>query len=426
MTEQAYQPIGAGFLDGFRRVARRPSGRIREAEAARIAAREARVAAAAEFIADLISGTARAYYLREVLSPSSPEMVRVLESNYPGVLSPAVIAESARGGVTLDEAMTTSDFPLLTGDVMERTMLARFNEVPQVWRQYIGVGAPLRDFRTIRMLETTGGNDAWDAIAEEETIKYTTIAEGEHTMEPALYGKGMKLSWRLAMQDDLNAFSVLPRALAQGGRRTINKFATDLLFDSSGPDASIFTTGKGNRLTGNPALSITSLSAAITALLSFTDTTGEPINIEGIRLVYGPGLETTVKNILNTLSFDATVSEGAATNRTIRVSNWMTSGITPVMDPYIPIVVTGGNGATSWMVTADPNASRPLAQVRFLQGFEQPALYQKAPNTQRIGGAIDPILGDFSTMSSEFKGLVGFGGVQIEDRAAIASNGSGS
>jgi hypothetical protein len=228
------------------------------------------------------------------------------------------------------------------------------------------------------------------------------------------------------MNDDLDAFKVIPQALAQGGARTINKAATDILFDSTGPDATIFTTGKGNRLTSNPALSVTSLAAAIAALLAFTDAVGEPINVSGVRLVYGPGLHVTVQNILNTLSFDATTSEGAATNRTIRVNNWMTAGITPVMDPYIPAIVTGGNAATSWMVTADPAASRPAAQMRFLQGYEQPALFQKAPNTQRVGGGLDADIGDFQSMASEFKGLVAFGSVQIEDKAAVASNGSGS
>jgi DNA primase len=77
-------------------------------------------------------------------------------------------------------------------------------------------------------------------------------------------------------------------------------------------------------------------------------------------------------------------------------------------------------------VTAAPNASRPAAQIRFLQGFEQPALFQKAPNTQRIGGGIDAQLGDFQTMASEFKGLVAFGGVLIEPKSIVGSNGSGS
>lgn len=428
--QQSFQPVASprDFLEGFTRVPRRRESRLlTEAQRTAAAQYEARVASAAELFTDLLSGRAPAYYLREAIAPSAPEVVRVIESNYPGIFRGAGSHEIGWRGVAVQEAMSVSDFPLLMGDVLDRMMLARYAEAPQVWRQYISVGSPLRDFRTVRMLETTGGNEAWETISDLEGLTYTAITEGEHTMSPALYGKAMRISWRLLQNDDLDAFRVVPQALAQGGRRTLNQFATDLVFDANGPDASIFTTGKGNRLTSNPALSVTSLGAAIAALLAFTDSTGEPISAgAGVRLVYGPGLHVTVQNILNTLSFDAAASEGAATNRTIRVNNWMTAGITPVMDPYIPLVATSANAATSWMVTTDPNASRPLARIRFLQGFEQPVMYQKAPNTQRIGGGLDADIGDFQSMASEFKGLIAFGGLQIEDLAAVASNGSGS
>jgi hypothetical protein len=444
MSEHEFRPIAsgsvAGFLDGAVRAHRSPLAGLTEAERsvavarlpegrrATLARHEARVAAAAELMGDLVAGRAPAFLFREAIAPSSPETARLIEANYPGILRRAGAHEvSWRGaGVALEEAMSVSDFPLLMGDVMDRSLLARFAEVPQVWRQYVDVGSPLTDFRTVRMLSTTGGNEAWETISDLEGITYTAIAESGITMEPALYGKAMRLSWRLMMNDDLDAFRVIPAALAQGGRRTLNKFATDLLFDASGPDASIFTTGKGNRLSGNPALSVTSLGAAIAALLAFTDSTGEPINVEGVRLVYGPGLHVTVQNLLNTLSYDATTSEGAATNRTIRVNNWLTTGITPVMDPYIPLVATTANAATSWIVTTNPSAGRPLARVRFLRGFESPALYQKAPNTQRVGGGLDADVGDFQSMASEFKGLMAFGGVAIEDKAGVASNWSGS
>lgn len=431
MSEHHYQPIKSGslgnFLDGYARVPRRAGRRLSEAQQSRWAAREARVAAATEFLADLIHGRTPAYFLREVLMPSSPEVTRLVESNYPGLVRPAIVREGVRGGDDLfTEAMSVSDFPYLMGDVLDRMLLARYGEVPQVWRNYISVGSPLRDFRTVKMLETTGGNDEWETISELEGLTYTSIGEGKKELAPELYGKAIRLSWRLMMNDDLDAFRVIPSVLARGGRRTINRFATDLVFDSTGPDAAIFTTGQGNRLSGNPAFSITSLGAAITALMSRTDSEGEPIAFEGVRLVHGPGLAVSVNNVLNALEVQTTSDGGAAAGRELKVSNWIKVGITPVMDPYIPAVVTGGNAATSWMLTANPDVDRPLARIRFLQGFETPALYQKAPNTQRVGGGIDPEIGDFQSMASEFKGLVAFGGVTLEPLAAVASNGSGS
>lgn len=426
----SYQPIPAGgvgnFLDGFSRIPRRSARRLSEADTARAARHEARVAAATEFMADLLHGRSPAYYLREVLRPSSPDVTRLIESNYPGLVRPAILREGVRvGDDLLQETMSVSDFPLLMGDVIDRMTLARFNEVPQVWRQYISVGSPLRDFRDVRMLETTGGTEEWDNIADLEAIKYTAIAESGFTMSPQLYGKGVALSWRLMMNDDLDAFRVIPSVLARGGRRTLNKFATDLLFDANGPDATFFSAANGNLITGNPALSITSLATAMTQLMSMTDADGEPIGVEGVRLIHGPGLAVTVSNLLNTLAVRTTIA-GGVTGGEIEVNNWLARGITPVMDPYIPLVATTANAATSWILAAAPDSGRPLARIRFLQGFETPAIYQKVPNTQRVGGGVDADLGDFGSMSSEFKGLIAFGGITIEPKAGVASQGDGT
>jgi hypothetical protein len=35
----------------------------------------------------------------------------------------------------LQEAMSTSDFPLLFGDIIDRSMLGRYREWPTVWAQ---------------------------------------------------------------------------------------------------------------------------------------------------------------------------------------------------------------------------------------------------------------------------------------------------
>lgn len=420
-----YTPAGSGFLDGFSRVPRGAPGRLATPTQRQLfEQRQARVAAAAEFVADLLSGQLRSYYLREVLAPSSPEIARSIEANYPGLLRPANLHEAAAYGLPaeLAEAHTVSDFPLLMGDVLDRMLLARFAEAPQVWRQYISVGQPLRDFRTVRMLTTDGGDGQWDEISDEEGLTYTTLAENGYTLTPALYGKAIKLSWRLLMNDDLDAFAEIPAVLGRGGRRTISKFATDLLFDANGPDATFFSAGNGNLLTGNPDLAIDSLATAIQTFAGFTDSEGEPIVLEGLRLVHGPGLRVTVQNLLNQLSVEVTQA-GGISGQTVRVNNWIVQGLTAIEDPYIPIICTS-NGATSWILTTNPATSRPAARMRFLAGFEAPALYRKAPNTQRVGGGLDDMVGDFESMAQEYKGLVAFGGTVIEPKAAVGSNGS--
>ena len=423
MSNEQYQPVQNGFLDGFSRIRRgRNSRMLTEAQRQNLALHESRVASAAEFVSDLLSGAVRGYYLREVLSPSSPEMTRVIEANYPGLFRRATLAEAAMMG--LNESMTVSDFPLLMGDVLDRMLLARFNEVPQVWRQYISVGQPLRDFRTARMLQTDGGDGQWSEITDSDGLTYTNLSESGHTIAAALYGKAVKLSWRMLVNDDLDAFTEIPAILGRGGRRTISRYACDLLFDSAGPDATLISAGNGNLLTGNPDLAIDSLATAIQTLAGFTDSSGEPILVEGAVLVHGPGLRVTVQNLLNQLEVDMTNAPGIS-GSLVRVNNWIVRGLTAVEDPYIPLIVTtGSRGSTSWLLCAPPNAGRPAARMRFLQGFEQPNLYMKAGNTMRVGGGVDDTVGDFQSMAQEYKGLVAFGGTTIEPKSVVGSNGS--
>ena len=57
--------------------------------------------------------------------------------------------------------MTRSDFPLLTGDVIDRMALARYNNFPSPWRQFCVVKNNLRDFRTVRRIAMDGLEGQW-------------------------------------------------------------------------------------------------------------------------------------------------------------------------------------------------------------------------------------------------------------------------
>lgn len=400
-----YQP-GAD-TEGMQRVTRPGNGRWGRQ---RDPLHEARVASAAELMADVLAGRAPAWALKEAMAPTSTHTLRAIDQNYPHLVR---------------EGYSTSDFPYLMGDVLDRMMLDRFREFPQGWRRYIRVSRPLRDFREVRRLALDGAEGQYSEQEEYEGVTYAnTLGEANYTYAPALYSLGVKLSWRMIMNDDLDAFDTIPDRLGRGGRRTIAKFATSLLFDANGPDATLFSAGNGNRLTGNPTLDITSLGKAFDTLLGLKDADGEPILVEGAVLIYPPALHVTVQNLMNQLTVDMT-SLGGVSGQTIRVNNWLVRNLEAVMDPYIPVVATT-NGATSWILASRPDSGRPIAEMGFLAGYEEPQLFRKAPNAVRVGGGVDEQHGDFESMSHHYKGVVAFGGVAMEPKAAVASSGAGS
>ena len=51
---------------------------------------------------------------------------------------------------------------------------------------------------------------------------------------------------------------------------------------------------------------------------------------------------------------------------------------------------------------------------------------KELPNTQRLGGGVEPMLGDFYTMDQDIKCITVMGGTQIDGRSTVASKGTGS
>lgn len=375
--------------------------------------RAMQVASATALWADLLGGRVPSYYLQEALAPRTPAMMRHIDANYPGIMR-------------ISEAMTMSDFPLLTGDVLDRMLLARYREFPAGWRNFVKWSPTLRDFRTVRRLASDGLEGQWDDIPEQDEVGYGSLSETGYTYAPLKYGKAAKISWEALMNDDLDAFSAIPDRLGRGGARTIAKFVTDLYCGTTGPDGTFFSAGHANVVTSNPALSIAGLQTAWNILRSMVDSDGEPIMVEGVWLVVPPSLEVTARNILNAVQVWST-TVGGASNQEIHVDNWIGSALRgPVIDPYIPIVASSSNGTTSWFLFADPSVGRPAIEVGAISGFSEPQLYQKMSNTVRVGGGMDQMAGDFMTMSQEYKGVMTFGGTLLDYRSAVASNGSGS
>ncbi len=414
-NKETYNKTDQSGLEGYNRVSRtHNTGRWGANDDDPV--REGKITAAIEFLGDVLMGRAPAWALKEALIPSwAGQSDLAIRNNYPELYP-------------VKEAYSTSDFPYLMGDVLDRMMLANFEALGHDWRSYCRVSRPLQDFRTVRRLALNGAEGQYTEIVEDEEITYTsTLAEDNYTYSPTLYGKGVKLTFRAIMNDDLSAFDSIPERLGKGGRRTIEKFVTELFFDSNGPDATFFASGNGNILTApatNADLAIDALGAAFAQLLGFTDVDSEPILVEGVTLVYGPALHVTANNLINQLTVDI-AEKGGIANQVVRVNNWIVRNITLVMNPYIPIVCTT-NGATTWALFANPSSGRPAGEMGFLTGFEQPVLYRKASNSMRISGGLDQAAGDFATMDQHYKGVLGMGGVVLEPQSAIGSNGSNS
>jgi hypothetical protein len=320
------------------------------------------------------------------------------------------------------EAMTRSDFPNLFGDILDRQLLARYQETPATWSRYIA-RTTVPDFRDVKRFAIDGAEGQLDAVAEKSEYPEATLSESQDTLAVAKYGRRVAFSWEAMINDDLDAFANTPDRLARAARRSEERFATELYVDSSGPHASLYD--GDNTVTSNPVLSIESLQTAMQLLSEQTDSDGEPIVVEAVHLVVPPALEVTAMNILNALQIEI-ANQGGTSNQTMIAVNWMSGRVQVTVNPYIPIVASGSNGNTSWFLFADPGTSRPAAMMGFLRGNEGPALFRRASNAEMVGGGA--VMESYETDSIDYKVRHIFGGSRLANtggkKATVASAGS--
>ncbi len=336
----------------------------------------------------------------------------------------------------LKEAMSTSDFPLLFGNVVDRQVLQAYREAPAVWPAFVRrvVKADFREAPTTYQL--TGGDNRLPRVGELAEYPERAVSEAQAPgYRVYKHGARMAFSWEMAINDNLDVMRTLPARLGVAARDTENRLVSELYLDVNGPHAAMFNNTNGNLINtangataNNPALSIAGLQDAFRILGRRVDpVTGRPIVIQAAMLVVPPSLEIVAQNILNATQLEITAQGGTADQRLI-TANWMRNRVRLIVDPYIPIVATGATGHTSWFLFADPNGGdRPALEIAFLRGNEEPELRMKEPNSRRVaGGAIDPLDGDFDTDAIQYRVRHVVGGNRIDPIMALASNGSGA
>lgn len=327
----------------------------------------------------------------------------------------------------MQEALSTSDFPILLGDILDRQLLASYKEYPADYLSYVRKST-VPTFNSVKRYAIDGMEGTLPEVDELSEYPEGTVTESADSLSVRKYGKRVDLSWETLVNDDLDAFRTLPERLARGARRTEARFVTSLFVDSTGPHGSLYD--GSNTVSGNPALSLTSLQAAMQMFSTLLDNDGEPIFFDALELVVPPALEVTANNIINAIQIEMTDQGGSASQKLI-AQNWMKNRLRVVVNPYIPIIATT-NGNTSWFLfgsQADNSGARPALEIAHLRGHEEPALYEKAPDSRRVGGSGEA-MESFDTDSRAWKVRHVMGGARLVNtggkKSTVASEGDGN
>lgn len=231
---------------------------------------------------------------------------------------------------------TTSDFPIIVGDTIGRTLRAAYSAAPVGIRR-LGRQTTARDFRAVNKV-MLGEAPALEKIVEHGSIRAGTMAEAREAYRVETFAKKIGITRQ-----------VLVNLLESGS--------------GNGPTMSdakaLFHVDHGNRAATGAVIADTTLSAARLAMRSQTGISGLRISATPKYLLVPPAQETAAEKWL------ASIAAAKASD-----VNPFSGSLTLVVEPRL-------GSAIRWYITADPSEIDGL-EYAYLAGGEGPQIESRA------------------------------------------------
>ena len=329
----------------------------------------------------------------------------------------------------LREALTTSDFPYLFGDVLDRQVLTQYKATESTWKKYVRTSTVPRVAPQVGGYRhaISGGDQRLDLVAEKGEYLASTRDEDRYALTVYKYGRQFDISLEAMINDDLNALKDTPMRFAKAALRTeqyavVNQFADDDGTHGTGlVPGELYDKATPGEVNGTVALlTIANLEAGLEAMASWVDAGGSPIMNRAKYLVVPPALEMTARQILTSATKMWMELGGAGGPLPYPTNNVVSQmGLELIVEPWLPIC-DATNGATAWYLFADPNDIAAL-EAGYLRGHERPEICMKASDKVTVGGgAINPMSGDFATDNVFYRVRHFFGICDLDWRATYA------
>ena len=257
---------------------------------------------------------------------------------------------------------SSSDFPKILENNARKAMLRGYDEAEEVFPLFTRAGN-LTDFKTHSRVGL-GVFDTLDVIPESGEFKHGTIGERAESIKLATYGKLFSITRQAIINDDLNAFTDIPRKMGRAAARTVGDLVFSIL--TSNPTMSdgvaLFHASHNNLAGSGTAITAASVGAGRTAMRLQKD--GKAVlNIRPSYLIVPAAQEDTARVLMT--------SETDPSKTNSRVPNPVRSAAEVIVDARLDAAST-----LSWYLTADPNVFDTI-EVGYLDGIAAPFLDQQ-------------------------------------------------
>ncbi len=259
---------------------------------------------------------------------------------------------------------SSSDFPIMLANNAHKSMLKGYSETEEVFSKFTST-SNLSDFK-IHTRVNMSEFSSLDEIPEGGEYKHGTLSEYQEQIKLLTYGKKFSITRQAIINDDMSAFTSIPRKMGRSAKRKIGDLVFSIL--TSNPlmadGINLFHNDHKNLAAKAAALSVNSLSQARREMMMHKDISGNAhLNIRPSLLIIPAALEDTARLLM--------ISETDPAQTNSRVPNLVRNSLEIITDARLDT-----HSATAWYLLASPTMY-DVIEVGYLDGNSNPYLEQQ-------------------------------------------------
>ena len=300
----------------------------------------------------------------------------------------------------LEAAFSTLTLPGILSNVANKMLLEGYNYIEDAWRQVCKI-ASVNDFKQHTRYRMTG-NLKFETLGPDGEIKHGSLGEQTFSQKADTHGIMFALTRQMIINDDMGAFTDLPRHIGMGAAEAIAEAVWALLLSNPG---TFFGTGNKNYLAGaDTVLSVDGITAAELLFLDQTKPNGKPLGLAPSILLVPNALKVQAQLLMSSLKLNETTTA----NKGKPQDNPHAGKYSVVSSSYLGNASFTGSSIKAWYLFADPNRL-PAIEVAFLNGIDRPT--------------VEKTDADFNTLGIQFRGYIDFGVKEQDPRGAVKVKG---
>ena len=305
----------------------------------------------------------------------------------------------------LQAAFSTTSLPGILSNIANKMLLEGYNYVEDAWRRIAKI-ASVNDFKEHTRYRMTGAFQ-FQQVGPDGELKHGQLDEQTFGQKAATHGIMFALTRQMIINDDMGAFTDIPRQIGMGAAEAIADATWGLWLSNpvQSDGKAFFHADHANYVTGaDTALSVDSLTDAEVAFGLQTKPNGKPLGIPAGILLVPTALKVPAEMLMKSVQLNETTTA----NKAKPSANPHVGKFDVVSSVYLSNSSFTGASSKAWYLLADPNRL-PAIEVAFLNGVDRPT--------------VEKTDADFNTLGIQFRGYIDFGVREQDHRGALKIKG---